>query len=419
MLKAIRVTNFKIVNDSSLVPLKPLSLLIGRNGSGKSSLVEVLDWLGKAVHCGATEATEQFHNITDVLNGWANDSTRTFGITLEFDPQDTSVKETVLYRVEVGVQKSDQLPCIAYEQLSCKTNDGEDISIRSDGSTRERRREARLLEEVRTTKLTESKNKISKTTIKPETTVQWVPTTHPDRLALSEIDPVERGGDLLKRFLERAVFLRLNPRSIASFAPARTQPSPRLLDDEGLGVAHLLTQLDEEILSILVEKLSNIIASASNLESHIPSGPADRRFFTFIEERSGEERPLQVPAWVLSEGTRRMTAILALLLHDNPPPLLCIEEVENGLDPWTLKYLLNELTSAVERGIQVILTTHSPYLLNFIQLENIILCDRRSYDVEFFTEKSLPSLEDIESHIGLGDLYANRYLYHEPNGKEK
>lgn len=419
MLKAIRVTNFKIINDSSLVPLKPLTLLIGRNGAGKSSLVEVLDWLGKAVHSGATEATEQFHNITDILNGWVNDPTRTFDITLEFDPQDASVGEKIVYRVHVGVQESDQLPCIAYEQLSCKTIDGEDISIRSVGSTRERRRDARLLEEVRTTKLTESKDKISKTTIRPETTDQWVPTTHPDRLALSEIDPVERGGDLLKRFLERAVFLRLNPRSIARFAPARNKPSPRLLDDEGLGVAYLLTQLDEETLDILVKKLSHIIASASNLESHIPAGPADRRFFTFVEKRSGEEKPLQVPAWVLSEGTRRMTAILALLLHDNPPELLCIEEVENGLDPWTLKFLLDELTSAVERGIQVILTTHSPYLLNFIPIESIILCDRRSYDVEFLTEESLPSLEDIASHIGLGDLYTNRYLYREHDGEKK
>lgn len=419
MLNAIRVTNFKIINDSSLVPLKPLTLLIGRNGSGKSSLIEVLDWLGKAVHSGATEATEQFHNITDILNGWATDPSRTFGITLEFDPQDASVGEKILYRVEVGVRESDQLPCITYEQLSCKSIEGENISIRSDGSTRERRRDARLLKEVRTTTFTESKDKMSKTTIKPETTVQWVPTTHPDRLALSEIDPVEREGDLLRRFLERAVFLRLNPRSIARFAPARTKPSPRLLDDEGFGVAYLLTQLGEEKLGILVKKLSHIIASASDLESHIPDGPADRRFFTFIEKRSGEKRPLKVPAWVLSEGTRRMTAILALLLHDNPPKLLCIEEVENGLDPWTLKYLLNELTSAVERGIQVILTTHSPYLLNFIPIESIILCDRRSYDVEFLTEKSLPSLEDIASHIGLGDLYTNRYLYHEHEGKEK
>ena len=33
--------------------------------------------------------------------------------------------------------------------------------------------------------------------------------------------------------------------------------------------------------------------------------------------------------------------------------------------------------------------------------------------------KSLPSVEDIASHIGLGDLYANRYLYHGHDGKEK
>jgi len=51
--------------------------IVTRTVSRKEKIVDNDIPLGKAVHCGATEATEQFHNITDVLNGWANDPSRT------------------------------------------------------------------------------------------------------------------------------------------------------------------------------------------------------------------------------------------------------------------------------------------------------------------------------------------------------
>lgn len=83
----------------------------------------------------------------------------------------------------------------------------------------------------------------------------------------------------------------------------------------------------------------------------------------------GGRSEFSVPAWMLSEGTRRITAIL---VHDPPPSLLCIEEIENGLDPWTILFVLRALQDAVVRGVQVIVTTHSPWLLDHIELGAII-----------------------------------------------
>ncbi|HKV39440.1 MAG TPA: AAA family ATPase [Blastocatellia bacterium] len=45
------------------------------------------------------------------------------------------------------------------------------------------------------------------------------------------------------------------------------------------------------------------------------------------------EGKFRVPGWVLSQGTLRPLALLALLRHPMPPPLIVIEEIENGLDP--------------------------------------------------------------------------------------
>jgi predicted ATPase len=196
------------------------------------------------------------------------------------------------------------------------------------------------------------------------------------------------------------------------------QRSPRLLDDEGLRLAELLGELDEEKLEILVEKLSVIINGIQRVNTHKPQSPADRRYFTLSESSAGGE-PLEIPSWVLSEGTRRMTAILALLLHKNPPPLLCMEEVENGLDPWTLRFLLDELAGAINRGTtQVILTTHSPYLLDMLEPENIILCDRKDYGVEFYAADRLPDTSTLRLKMGLGQLYKDQYLYRREDQKE-
>ena len=42
-LDSIRIRNFKAIHDSGAVKLTPLTVLIGNNGSGKSSLVEALE----------------------------------------------------------------------------------------------------------------------------------------------------------------------------------------------------------------------------------------------------------------------------------------------------------------------------------------------------------------------------------------
>src|SRR6476661_3170813 len=43
MLKSIRIKNFKAIRDSKVIRLTPLTVFIGNNGSGKSSVIEALE----------------------------------------------------------------------------------------------------------------------------------------------------------------------------------------------------------------------------------------------------------------------------------------------------------------------------------------------------------------------------------------
>lgn len=73
-----------------------------------------------------------------------------------------------------------------------------------------------------------------------------------------------------------------------------------------------------------------------------------------------------------SEGFRRMLAHLLAIYQDPPKQLLVFEEPENGIYPGALALLADELKNAplLKRG-QVLLTTHSPGLLDHFPVDDL------------------------------------------------
>ena len=70
------------------------------------------------------------------------------------------------------------------------------------------------------------------------------------------------------------------------------------------------------------------------------------------------EGRMAVPATRLSSGTLRFLCLLAILCHPEPPPLICLEELELGLHPDLIPTVSRLLKQASERT-QLIVTTHS------------------------------------------------------------
>jgi predicted ATPase len=90
-----------------------------------------------------------------------------------------------------------------------------------------------------------------------------------------------------------------------------------------------------------------------------------------------EEERWLIPATRLSDGTVRWLALLALLLHPSPPPLVCIEEPELGLHPDLMPPLARLLKQASER-MQIVITTHSDALVDAFTdtPEDVLVCER-------------------------------------------
>lgn len=93
----------------------------------------------------------------------------------------------------------------------------------------------------------------------------------------------------------------------------------------------------------------------------------------FHEE--GLDRP--VPASRLSDGTLHYLCLLTILLHPEPPPLICLEEPELGLHPDIIPKVADLLLDAAQRT-QLIVTTHSETLVSRLSEvpECVVVCER-------------------------------------------
>jgi predicted ATPase len=229
---------------------------------------------------------------------------------------------------------------------------------------------------------------------------ELTPFTFRDRLVLGTAysregtDPIGSHLAALREFWSRAVFLRLSPNEMSKPASSSRASYEPILDESGRGLPALLRGMKPRQLLEVINAISRVLPDFNAVEVSGPNLPQGDIYYSLGETmpspgaRGRKERFL--PAWMLSEGTRRITAILTLLRNEPVPSFLCIEEIENGLDPWTVVEIIKELRSASDRGTQIAVTTHSPWLLDHVKYEDVIYVERQEGETVYtrFADRS-------------------------------
>ncbi len=109
------------------------------------------------------------------------------------------------------------------------------------------------------------------------------------------------------------------------------------------------------------------------LGARVSSLKSGKEFIEFIETSVGR----RVESWESSDGTLRALAILAAVETHPANGTLLIEEPEQGLHPWAIRILLDHVRDSIaRRKLQVILTTHSPQVLDNVQADEVLVATR-------------------------------------------
>jgi predicted ATPase len=126
----------------------------------------------------------------------------------------------------------------------------------------------------------------------------------------------------------------------------------------------------------------------------------------------GMQRSMEL--WELSDGMLRFLCLASALLNPVPPPLVTVDEPETGLHPKLLPVVADMIKTAAERT-QVLVTTHSPDLLNRFDLDDIAVMSR-SGEVPKATwhrpadRKTLAQMLKAVTGETLGDLHRSGEL---------
>jgi predicted ATPase len=172
-------------------------------------------------------------------------------------------------------------------------------------------------------------------------------------------------------------------------------------------IDEMLTASDREPLHQLEARLRQLSPYVGHLGTRVvasPAGAPPRKEVTYsLADKKGA-----IPASQMSGGVVLLTAFLWLRYGTNHQRYL-IEDPENGIHPRATAMLaafLREL--AYEDQRQVIITTHSPFLLNQVSVEDVLVVTRHEthgirvtpiVDAKFFAERI--------KELDLGELWYN------------
>jgi predicted ATPase len=162
----------------------------------------------------------------------------------------------------------------------------------------------------------------------------------------------------------RFSFLQLLPDVLRRYSTERNEIS---LAEDGTGFARLVQEIcsNERTKTAYLDWLSEL-RPEQIVDVEVKEGAVNDLMFGLVEKGGNW---LAAPS--LSDGTLRFAALVAVLFQPERPTLICIEEIENGMHPARMILLIDLLRTFTRNGVQVIVTTHAPWLLSWLNADEL------------------------------------------------
>ena len=365
MIKKISIVNFKAIKDCLNLPLQPFTAFIGNNGSGKSSVMEAM----RTIHLCLTK------NIEDAFSIWGGlDKVRNYNalqdeatvsqfgfkqkhqpITFWFECELNGNKYE--YQTSFNLSLNDDFYIVENEELHCN---------------------GKVM--FATNAIDNNGNSFCQIYVAADTVKEFTHKSNILLLSLTDGNPNLLHAEVaaFREYVINWQFLYMNAHEMGKPVMQNRLSKNIRLDYDGRNVAEYILWIraqGQEYLDSIVQKMIFVLPYIKQIQPNIQE-TFNREVELLLHETHDKSKPL--PGWLLSSGTLRILALLSLFDSPKPPSVLFVDEIENGLDPRTIGLLLNEIRNETTTGkMQVVITTHSPYLLDMLPIESIIATDKR------------------------------------------
>ena len=346
-LRRVRIRNYKSIAFCD-VALEPLTVLVGRNGSGKSNFLDALRFVRDILKTNLDAALEDRGGWVGVLSRWATPGTISFELELAADPAADNERTAADYHLTI-TSDADGTPVVRESIRPHDRRGGEAATERSPESVR------KLIEAIRTAGGGKYQH----------LDLSFLEEIGHDKLTLLMSQP----NGALATGLRQTSFHNFDLRALRR--PRQSTPGA-LLEDDARNLAGVVRRSDPDTLDRVRQFLSVIVPEVTGFDA-LPVGSFDTIRF-WVNQGDGLSR-LDFDAAAMSDGTlRALAALMAVYQADRPfgPHLVGIEEPETALHPAAASALVGALDEAT-LSTQVLITTHSADLLDHptIRPENV------------------------------------------------
>jgi len=376
-IRKIKINNFKSLVDFEL-DLAKFNCLIGLNGSGKSTVLQAIDFLAQLVRGDVKGWLKKRRWRANELTSCLLDLNQ-ISFSVEFT-QDTAIEplrwsglydfdknHCIKERIELG----DSFLEVVHGRFRC-SNDVIDV------------------------------NPVYNTDFH----VHWK--------YQGSIVSSFTSGSIFKKFIKKvgfADYLRY-AHFFDTLSPGllrrRTKEVYDSIGPGGENFSAYLSTLEPEVKSFLTRQLQDVYPRLASVNTEtLESGRKQ-----FVIEENFESRRFATKARHVNDGLLRLTALLTML--QSRQDLLLFDEIENGINAESVEFLIKVLTQAKQ---QIIVTTHSPMILNFLEddqaRQSVIYIDKRedgtTRATSFF---KIPSLDCKLGIMGPGEAFVDTDLLH-------
>lgn len=387
-IESLRLKNFRSFKDVTLRDIPRFCVLVGANGTGKSTLFSVFAFLRDAMTTNLTAALGKLggsRGLDEVR------SRGTYGpIEIEIKLRTTlSTTKSQLITYELHIDELNGRPAVTREILKYRRGSRGQPWHFLDFSNGEG---------------TAVTNELDSVTDEKELKREQQKLKSPDILAIKGLAQFERFpavvalGNLIENWhLSDFHISRARPEAEAGYAEHLSREGENL----SLVVEYLFKHHNSVFLDIL-KRLEACVPGVTKVEA---KPTEEGRILLKFQDGAFEDPFL---ARYVSDGTIKMLAYLVLLFDPAPHPLLCVEEPENQLYPTLLWDLAEEFRAYAMRGGQVFVTTHSPDFLNAVKLEEVFyLVKKDGYTTAYRTQNDA----QLKAYMDQGDQMG--YLWKE------
>lgn len=350
-IEAIRLKNFRTFKDVNLRDIPRFCVLVGANGTGKSTLFSVFAFLRDAMTTNLTAALGRLGGSRGLNEVRSRGTTGPMEIEIKLRTVLASGKsQLITYELHIG--ELNGRPAVTREILKYRRGSRGQPWYFLDFSNGVGEAVTNELDSV----TDESQLKREQQTLKS-----------PDILAIKGLAQFERFpavvalGNLIENWhLSDIHISRARPEAQAGYAEHLSREGENL----SLVVEYLYKNHPDTFQKIL-NRLQSRVPGVTKVEAKTTE---EGRVLLKFQDGAFEDPFL---ARYVSDGTIKMLAYLVLLFDPTPHPLLCVEEPENQLYPSLLSDLAEEFRAYAQRGGQVFVTTHSPDFLNAVELDEV------------------------------------------------